>query len=117
MKLQEFILDLLAKDSVILIKGNHEDLTLELLNGWPKHSYLQYYHHTNGTIDTVLQLTKWYGSCTRRRYRTRKNNLYADTGTAHSDTLITRVKAANSTMIQISRHITATELLPWMPAL
>ena len=74
MKLQEFILDLLAKDSVILIKGNHEDLTLELLNGWPKHSYLQYYHHTNGTIDTALQLTKWYGSCTPRRYRTRKNN-------------------------------------------
>lgn len=58
LKLQKFILDLLAKDSVILIKGNHEDLTLELLNGWPKHSYLQYYHHTNGTIDTVLQLTK-----------------------------------------------------------
>ena len=58
LKLREFILDLLAKDSVILIKGNHEDLTLELLNGWPKHSYLQYYHHTNGTIDTVLQLTK-----------------------------------------------------------
>lgn len=58
LELQEFILDLLSKDRVILIRGNHEDLTLDLLNGWSKHSYLQYHHHTNGTINTVLQLTK-----------------------------------------------------------
>lgn len=32
-ELQEFILDLLDKDQVILIRGNHEDLALDLLNG------------------------------------------------------------------------------------
>ena len=29
-KVQNFILDLIARDEVILIKGNHEDLVLEL---------------------------------------------------------------------------------------
>lgn len=56
-ELQEFILDLITKDQVILIKGNHEDLALDLLYGWHKESYRQYFHHTNGTIDTVCQLT------------------------------------------------------------
>ena len=56
--LQSFILNLLEQNEVILIKGNHEDLALDLLNGWPKRSYFQYHHHTNGTIDTVLQLTE-----------------------------------------------------------
>ena len=56
--LQEFILDLLSKEEVILIKGNHEDLTLQLLNQWHRESYLLHHHHTNGTIDTVCQLTE-----------------------------------------------------------
>ena len=56
-ELLDFILDLMERDEVILIRGNHEDLTLDLLNGWHKRSYSQYYNHTNGTIDTVLQLT------------------------------------------------------------
>ena len=56
-ELQNFILDLLDKDEVILIRGNHEDLALELLNRWQRGSYLQYHHYTNGTIDTVCQLT------------------------------------------------------------
>ena len=55
--LQEFILDLLEKDEVILVRGNHEDLALDLLNNWSSGSYLQYFHHTNGTIDTLCQLT------------------------------------------------------------
>lgn len=55
-QLQEFILDLLSKDEIILIKGNHEDLALDLLNNWHKESFLQYHHHTNGTIDTICQL-------------------------------------------------------------
>ena len=33
-ELQEFILDLLAKDEVILIRGNHEDLMLESSKEW-----------------------------------------------------------------------------------
>lgn len=57
LRLQEFILELLSKNEVILIKGNHEDLALQLLNEWHKKSFLQYHHHTNGTVDTVCQLT------------------------------------------------------------
>lgn len=57
LQLQEFILELLSKDQVILIRGNHEDLALTLLSGWHRRSYLQSHHHTNGTIDTLCQLT------------------------------------------------------------
>lgn len=55
--LQEFVLNLIAKDQIILIKGNHEDLALDLLNNWHIGSYNRYHHHTNGTIDIVCQLT------------------------------------------------------------
>ena len=57
LQLQEFILELMAKDQVILIRGNHEDLALNLLSNWYRRSYLQSHHHTNGTIDTLCQLT------------------------------------------------------------
>lgn len=56
-ELQDFILDLLAKDQVILIRGNHEDLALDLLHNWDRKSYLQRHHNLNGTVDTVCQLT------------------------------------------------------------
>lgn len=55
---QNFVLDLMSKDEVILIRGNHEDLALDLLNGWHRESYRQFHHHINGTIDTVCQLTQ-----------------------------------------------------------
>ena len=55
--LQAFILDLMEKEEIILIRGNHEDLALDLLQGWYDGSYLKYHHHSNGTIDTVCQLT------------------------------------------------------------
>lgn len=58
LQLQAFILELMEKDQVILIRGNHEDLALQLLNGWHRGSYLQPHHHHNGTIDTVCQLTE-----------------------------------------------------------
>lgn len=57
LKLEEFINDLIKKDEVILIKGNHEDLTMDLLNNWHQKSYQYSHHHSNGTIDTVCQLT------------------------------------------------------------
>ncbi len=57
LQLQKFILDLLEKDQVILIRGNHEDLALNLLHNWHRHGYLQSHHHTNGTINTLCQLT------------------------------------------------------------
>lgn len=33
-ELQEFILDLMEKDQVILIRGNHEDIMLDLVSEW-----------------------------------------------------------------------------------
>lgn len=57
LQLQEFILELMEKNQVILIRGNHEDLTLDLLNNWHRNSYLQRHHNLNGTVDTVCQLT------------------------------------------------------------
>lgn len=65
LSLQRFILDLLAKNQVILIRGNHEDLALNLLHNWHRRSYLQSHHHTNGTVDTLCQLT---GAGTRDLY-------------------------------------------------
>lgn len=56
-ELQKFVLELLEKDQIILIKGNHEDLALTLLDGWSSGSYNRRFHYTNGTIDTVCQLT------------------------------------------------------------
>ncbi len=55
--LQELVLSLLARDEVILIRGNHEDLMLRLLGDWKKSSYFQSHHLSNKTVDTVLQLT------------------------------------------------------------
>lgn len=55
--LQRFILELMERDEVILIRGNHEDLALDLLNGWHRGSWLQHHHHSNGTVDTLCQLT------------------------------------------------------------
>lgn len=57
LRLQEFILDLLSRDEVILIRGNHEELALDLLNNWHRGSYLQHHHNSNGTVDTICQLT------------------------------------------------------------
>ena len=54
-KMEAFVMDLLDKDEIILIRGNHEDLFEELViddHGMP------YKHHmSNGTFDTAMQLT------------------------------------------------------------
>ncbi len=57
-ELQDFILDLMEKDQVILIKGNHEDMVLDLIKDWKREEYLQPYCISNGTTGTVMQLTK-----------------------------------------------------------
>ena len=57
LELQDFVLGLLNKKEIILIKGNHEDLAIDLLDDWANQSYLKRHHYTNGTLDTVLQLT------------------------------------------------------------
>lgn len=56
-KVENFISDLIEQDKVILIKGNHEDLILELISSWHKGSFFEYHHKKNGTVDTVLELT------------------------------------------------------------
>lgn len=54
-ELQNFVLELMARDEVILIRGNHEDLleALVVKDGGMPYSY----HVENGTYDTALQLT------------------------------------------------------------
>lgn len=59
-EMQDFILDLLKKDEVILIRGNHEDLFLELTehaNKWFDKDIFYTHHARNGTIRTVMDLT------------------------------------------------------------
>ena len=54
-KIQNFILEQMEKDAVILIRGNHEDLYESLVTqdcGIPYD-----FHLSNGTYDTALQLT------------------------------------------------------------
>lgn len=54
-KMQEFILDLMKKDEVILVRGNHEDMFVDLATidmGEPLQHHIQ-----NGTHNTVTQLT------------------------------------------------------------
>ena len=59
-KMQAYILSLLEKDRVILIRGNHEDLMLDMIEdmkvGDP-FSLLYSHHASNKTLDTALQLT------------------------------------------------------------
>lgn len=53
--LQSFILERMEKDEVILIRGNHEDLFVDLVT---TDCGMAYRHHKlNGTYDTALQLT------------------------------------------------------------
>ena len=47
LRLQAFILGLMEKDQVILIRGNHEDLAMNLLHNWHRRSYLQSHHHAH----------------------------------------------------------------------
>jgi len=54
-KLQSFILDLMDRDEIILIRKNHEDLFVELVTSDGGVAYKHHKH--NGTYDTALQLT------------------------------------------------------------
>lgn len=58
-ELQEYILKLLKNDKVILIRGNHEDLVLEMINNFDDYARdIMYTHHAhNRTIHTMLDLT------------------------------------------------------------
>lgn len=54
-ELQSFILGLMRKDAVILVRGNQEDLYEELVTY--DHGLPYSHHMSNGTYDTALQLT------------------------------------------------------------
>lgn len=56
--LQAFIAEGMERGEVILIRGNHEDLMEALLQDWENFGYMRSHHRTNGTVDTVLQLTE-----------------------------------------------------------
>lgn len=54
-ELQDYILDLMEKNEVILVKGNHEDCFCDLVT---TDAGLPYRHHVhNGTFQTALDLT------------------------------------------------------------
>ena len=65
-KMQEFILDLMEKDEVILIRGNHEDLFEEFVIKDDGRSYA--HHRSNGTYSTALQLTGFDPEIARREH-------------------------------------------------
>lgn len=56
-QLQEFVVDLMKKDEVILIRGNHEDMFEELVTVDEGRNL--YHHRQNGTYSTALQLTQF----------------------------------------------------------
>ena len=59
-ELQKFIVDLMEKDEVILVRGNHEDLMVNLLDEayrWMTETVVFTHHWSNGTVDTALRLT------------------------------------------------------------
>ena len=58
-ELQSFIMRLLKKKKIILIRGNHEDLALELIENYAHYMFdIKNSHHWhNGTFQTLLDLT------------------------------------------------------------
>lgn len=75
-KMQEFISELLKKDEVILIKGNHEWLYESLVTTDEGIAYN--YHVSNGTFGTLLQLTghKDFDTHRERALAGQKTNFY-----------------------------------------
>ena len=60
LKMQEFVLDLMKKNQIILVRGNHEDLALDYIVRF--YDYARWglktsHHYSNGTVDTFCQLT------------------------------------------------------------
>lgn len=55
LQMQDFILDLMEQEKVILIRGNHEDLYVSLVTEDGGKPFSHHLH--NGTFDTALQLT------------------------------------------------------------
>lgn len=60
--LQSFVLRLMGKDKVILIKGNHESLMIEMIRELQRSgkdiTYIDPRYAVNGTLETAMQLTR-----------------------------------------------------------
>lgn len=59
-KVQDFIAELVRRDEVILIRGNHDDMIVDLVRVYgegTKVPLIESLHEANGTAETVLQLT------------------------------------------------------------
>lgn len=58
-ELEAFVMQLLKRKKIILIRGNHEDLALELIDNYARYIFdIKNTHHWhNGTFQTLLQLT------------------------------------------------------------
>ena len=73
-EMQDFIVDLIKKDEVILVRGNHEDLALEFVENikrWLNPQIFSQHHWRNGTVETLLNLTGYdvnYACCDRVRF-------------------------------------------------
>lgn len=59
-ELEKFVLDLIKKDEIILIRGNHEDLMVDLVKNIRDYipSAENTHHGSNGTYKTALTMTK-----------------------------------------------------------
>lgn len=59
-KMQEFMMEQFRKGDLIFVRGNHEDLIMDLIKNFHKYSDIinsPYCHHaSNGTVDTACQL-------------------------------------------------------------
>lgn len=58
-ELQSFVMNLINKDKIILIRGNHEDLTLELIENFSEYAkdIKNSVHYEKGSFQTILDLT------------------------------------------------------------
>ena len=60
-EMQDFVLDLLQKDAVILVRGNHEDLLEDLVDNLDHYAELELHathHYRNRTVHTVCDLAR-----------------------------------------------------------
>ena len=67
-EVEEFVLGLIEKDEIILIRGNHEDLITECVDKLPTYALMgtHSHHYTNGAIHTMIALS----GCTFDEMRT-----------------------------------------------
>ncbi len=78
MELQELIISLMERDEVILIRGNHEDLFVEMIENLEVYlNYIKYTHHyQNGTYGTALALSGMSEEDVERYTERFKNTIY-----------------------------------------